>query len=66
MKMSLDMMHVILIVLLVVNLVFVIKTYSKLSNKGKGCSCGGSGGCSCGGSGGCGCNGSGIRANKNN
>ncbi len=40
--MSLDMMHVILIVLLVVNLVFVIKIYSKIGNKGKGCSCGGS------------------------
>jgi hypothetical protein len=39
MKMNLDMMHIILIVLLVVNLVFVIKIDSKLGNKGKGCSC---------------------------
>ena len=48
MKMSVDIMHVILIVLLVVNWVFVIKTHNKLGNKGNGCSCGGSGsGCSC-------------------
>jgi hypothetical protein len=40
MKMNLDMMHVVLIILLVVNLVFVIKIDSKIGNKGKGCSCG--------------------------
>jgi hypothetical protein len=47
MKMSLDMMHVILIVLLVVNLVFVIKTHNKIGNNG--CSCGGRCGCGQGG-----------------
>ena len=41
MKMNLDMIHILLIVLLVVNLVFVIKVY----NKENRCKCGN--GCNC-------------------